>query len=696
MVGRGEHGFGGPYRGRFAFACGFALVVFTVAPASAQRPDYPEAPDLADKERAARGMPEEVTDCDDAKILGGTKTERAAACALRLQSYVSARTLADRALRENPNSIRAHLLMGTAQHMGEGNLPKALFHLERAEKRFIEIHGDRPERKNPLWPAYHRTLRELVWVHGEMDHHEAKIAYVDALREKLELDYEPLKAWPLMKLKRFYEARRIAKKAIDKEDRWYQAVGLTALCAVESEQRRRFAAYEACKEAAKPVQRTRHDGAIELSNAAAAAEEVFRFDEAERLYLESTRRMPEGSVNPWGRLVRLYVRQGRFAEALSAWREMRRYRSRRPGSYLDQQDQSEADLLGVEVMLMAGRAAEAERVTRRTVQRPDRQGTSSADAAQNEAGAAIIDRVAKLTAARALEEEASLSTWSTAIELRMRAAWLRFDAWMVGRRGSELLSETERLVSTLRPECPGSVEGPAWLDVEVVDLVGPGVALAALERARREEELPSEQAEMIFGVHEAEAHWRAGSNEKALEVAKSTLERLPMFEIMLRARVAAVAADAAWRLGDYDRSLRLFRTVLSSDPGVLRRLGLRLPVRLTRIGDAPEVVRAMQMLAGSPRLYEASWGFELQVGKNEILLAEQDGSGVSSARVKPGRSDSVEAAARRIARTVHRDLLVPDVDLTQSDIRSLDGEIGSGGKASERVKGLLDEMTTEP
>ena len=678
----------------FGLAASLAMVA---GPAFAQRPDRRAAPEFEEtRTPPARGMPEEITDCEDATILGGTASERAAACALRSQNYVSARTLADRALRQNAKSFRAHFLMGTAQHMGEGNLPKALFHLERAEQLFIDRYGERPDRDTSPWPVYHRTLRELVWVNGEMDFHEEKLAYVDALQERLDLDYEPLKSWPLMKLKRFEEAREIAKRAIAKDDRWYQAIGLTALCAVESEQQKRFEAYEACRDAAKPVRRNQFDGAIELSNAAAAAEEVFRFDEAERLYLESARRVPEGSVNPWGRLVRLYVRQGRFAEALSSWREMRRYRARRPGGYLDQQDQSEADLLGVEVMLMAGRVAAAERVTRRTVQRPDRQGTSSADEGQNEAGAAIMDRVAKLTAARALEEEASVSSWSDALKLRMRALWLRWDAWSIGRRASELLSDPERLISSLRPECPGSVEGPAWLDVETVALVGPGVALAALNDARKIETLPPEQAEMIFGVHEAEAHWRAGSYGDALEVVEATLARLPLFEVMLRARVAAVGADAAWRRGDYDVAKRLYQQVLTTDPGVLRRLGLRLPVRFSTTGDGPGVARAVSMLVGSPRLSEVDWGFELQVGANGVLLLEDDGSRLASARVKPGRADSEEAIARRIARTVHRDLLVPDVDLTQADIRSLDGSMGTGGKASERVKGILEEVLSDP
>lgn len=665
----------------------------------AQRPDDPrvEPPTPAPSSQPARrGLPPLDEQCVEGQMFGGSAAEQAAACALGVNRFVSARSLAEEALEANDESFRAHYLMGAVQHLGEGNLPKALFHLERAERLFIEDHGVRPDREMSPWEVYRRILLELVYVNGEMDRHEEKIDYVEAMMQRLDIDYGPLKAWPLMKLKRFEEARAVAKAAIANDHSWYQAVGLTALCAVESEQRNRFEAYEACQAAAGPVMAKQGDGAVELSNAAASAEEVFRFDEAERLYLESARRPPAGSVNPWGRLVRLYVRQGRFTEALSAWRQMRKYRATRPGPYFDQQDQSEADLLGVEVMLMAGRIEEAERVTARTVQRPDRQGTSSADATQNEAGAAIVDRVAKLTAARALEEEASLSSWTTAMKLRARALKLRFDAWTIGRRASELLSNRERLTTTMRPECPGSVEGPAWLDFEVTDLVGPGVVLATLPLARSEEVLPPEQAEMVFGIYEAEAQWRAGRSRAALETADETLALLPQYEVMFRARVAAVGADAAERLGRYDDAARLYRQVVMTDPGILRRLGLELPVRFSRMSDSPEVVRAVAMLRGSPRLHEVEWGFDLRVSETEVQLLEPDGSLLTGARVKPGRADSTEASARRIARTVHRDLLVPEVDLTQSDIRSLDGGVGSGGKASERIDGVLKDVLEDP
>lgn len=641
---------------------------------------------------APAGMPPLDVSCETAPAFGGSLVERAAWCASERRQFVSMRTLADKALRDSPTSFRAHFLMGYAQHFGEGNLPKALYHLEEAEKNFVAAYGPRPDKeKTTPWRVYYRILHELVYVHGEMDHHEIKIRYVDALSERLEMDYEPLKAWPLLKLKRFDEARKIAKAAVEKEDRWNQAVGYTALCAVESEERNRIAAYEACQAAARPVMRSTEDGAVELSNAAASAEEIFRFDEAERLYTEATRRQPEGSVNPWGRLVRLYLRQSRLAEAVDAWRRMRAYRASRPGSYLDQQDQSEADLIGASVLLVAGRGEAAEPITHRTVSRPDRQGTSSAASDQNEAGAWLMDRVAKLTKARVLEEEASWSTFWDGLRLRAEAALLRWRAWRSGRAAAEILADPERLLTTLRPECPGSIELPPWLDAEVISVVGPGVALAAIGQSRVEETLPPELSWPVFAGLEAEAELLAGEPERALERADEALRSLLVTENLVRARVAAVGAEAARRTGETSRARSYLLQVLRADPGVLIRLGWAFPVRFVALGETPEVSKALELLRGSPRFEEVRWGFLLEVGADRAQLRLEDGTVLTSVYY-PGGPEDPEARARRIVRALHRRLLVPEVDITQADIRSLDGSLGSGGRASDRVEEILKEV----
>jgi len=643
------------------------------------------------------GLPVMNTTCPGVSEFEGTDEERAGFCQLMTcgvaqTCYVAVRTWADKALRANERSFRAHFLMGAAQHLGEGNLPKALFHLERADQLLTDAHGKFPAPASSQGAVLRRILLELVYVHGEMDHHEQKIRHVDLLKDRLGINFPALKAWPLLKLKRWDEAREVAKQAIESDDvgGWWRATGLTALCAVESERRDRQAAYEACLAAAQPVMRDPVDGGVALSNAASASIEMFKFDEAERLWLESTRRQTEGTINPWGRLTHLYLRQGRFAEALSALREMKSYRMARP-SYFDQQDQSDANLTVASLLIVAGRVEDALRITTRVAQNPDRQGTSSAAFEQNQGGNFIVDRMARLDVARRFEERAVSAPFKEAMKLRAKAAKLRVEAWILSHRAGKILADTERLSTTLRPECPGSIELPAWLDGEVVSIVGPGVALATIAAARKEESLPEHLAEPIFAALEAEAYLIQGDDEKALAKADVAVKGMVPSEALIRARAAAIGAEAARRMGRHTDVVRLLGHVLTIDPGVIRRLGHVIPVELIMKEETPAVHAAFEALQSSPRFDVGTSGYRLELSEDAVVLTLPDGSEITRAMVPAGPRDN-EALARRIAKTAHEDLFEPPVDVTQSDIRSLDGGLGGGGRASERAKSVLDEV----
>ncbi|MEO1231964.1 MAG: hypothetical protein AAFZ18_23995 [Myxococcota bacterium] len=640
---------------------------------------------------ARRGLPEVRGDCEQAELFGGTDIERSAFCALRKDEFVSARSLARAAVEAEAESFRAHYLLGAVQHRGEGNLPKALRHLDRAENLFAKAHGRSFGEDDPLRLLAYRILYELMDVHGEMDHHEARIRYAEAITKDLDIDHRASTAWPLMKLGRFEDARKVVLEALEADDRWSKAVALTSRCAIESEMRRREAAYEACRAAAEPSLQRGRGGSVELTNAGAASEEFFRFDEAERLYREAARRPPETSVNPWGRLVHLYLAEGRFAEALSAWREMRAYRARRPHAYLDQQDEAEARLVGAALMLVAGRPDLAEPVTRTIVERPDRQGTSSAASDQNEAGAALVARVARRARARRLEMEAAVSSWWQAAKLRAEAAQLRVEAWLVGRRALETLANPERLVTTLRPEVPGSLELPSWLDAEVIGLVGPGVAEVALERARSEETLPEGQAGVVFDAYAAEIAWWRGDYSEAESLAAAVLDRAPRGLTLVTTRAAAFGADAARRRGQYDAARSLFRAVVERDPAVLTRLGLALPVTFEAAKDTI-AVEAVERLQNSPAFIEVPWGLILRVEPLGGSIRAADGSVLLEVPlVDADDDDEVRDPVKQLAQCIQQGVFGPLLDVTQVDVRSLEGGSGRGVSASDAL-----DMWNEP
>lgn len=648
------------------------LGLLLAQPLDLENRDQPLAPAMAD------GEPSLAADCAGAEFFGGTRLEQAGFCRLDEGSFASLRRLADRALARDPDSIRAHYLMGMSLHMGEGNLPKARFHLETANRLFTDRHGGTPGPK--MQPLLRLILLELIHVQGEMDAHEGKIAKVDELRERTGVDYGPLKAWPLMKLERFDEARAVAQRGIESERAFLRSVGRTAMCAIESEQRHRKAAYKACIASALPWEDDDSDGAVEMTNAGAAAEELMRFREAERLYLEAARRPPEGSVSPYGRLTSLYLRQGRIVESIAALSEVGPYRRRRPGAQYAQQDDAETEMILATVLLVAGRLEEAERRTDRALRRPDRKGTSSAASDQSLGGAALVDRAAKLALAAAKEEEAALQGWTGAgWRAWAKAVALRWSAWRAGRVARDVLSRRERLYSTFRPEVPGSLEGPEWLDFDAVEVVGPGVALRTVAEAEADETLDPELARPIFALFRAEAHAVRGHWAAAGREAAAAEEGLPVELALMRARAALRSAQADEAQGRWSEARSGHVRALGVDPCLYRRLDVALPVRIRATSALAEVA---DRLRESPRFRMVDWGFELSLSKEGWTLESPDGGLVR--RGSWAEAETVSAMGLHL----HERLLAAQLRLNQTGIRSLDGMVGpsfDAGRALERL-----------
>lgn len=644
---------------------------------------------LAQPAPAPAPTPEEIA-CKGAEALGGTPLEKAALCAGQAGHFAKARSWAERALVADRDSYRAQYLIGWIQHQGEGNLPKARFHLERASQLLKEAYGP------GLVTQPVEARLALFWVFGEylavlseLDLHDKVLTSVEEATRRLGFDFSHLRAWRLMKLKRWDEARAAAMSAANAEEPWAQAMGRTALCGIESEQHHREAAYRTCLAATKPI-RGAPGLCVELTNAGAAAEELYHFAEAERLFFRAAKEPPEGSASPWLRLVRLYTRQGRFAEAISGWREMMRYRQGREG-YFDQQDDAETSLVGASILLLAGEPEEAERVTARALARPDRRGYTSGTQGQLTGAAAVLDMAAKRELAQSLRDAAAMEGLGGGLKLRARAARLSAQAALSKRRAIRILSDPERLVTSLRPEIGGQLELPTWMMPELISAVGPGVALAGIQAARAEETLEPALSEGLFSAYEAEAYWLKGDTEAAEAAAQRALEHMHPAEVALRARAAAIGGAAAIARGHRQKGLAWLREAAAVDPSLFRRLGLTIPLRVRSSGGGIAAAAA-ERLARVGRFSDAPDGFVIRLSPQGAQLLAPDGSLLSQARLRPARPGAPPPELRLSELALTR-LFMPTLDLTQADVRSLDGSIDASQRAAEHLddamKGLL-------
>jgi hypothetical protein len=275
------------------------------------------------------------------------------------------------------------------------------------------------------------------------------------------------------------------------------------------------------------------------------------------------------------------------------------------------------------------------------------------------------------------------------------ASWLsrqrlRHGAWSARRRAARLMTGRARLRNLVRPYFTPLT---AWNAGAVIPVAGEGVTLTALRAARAGEKM--KQARPYFDALEAEVAFRAGEPAVTLRLSRRALGRLPKDEVLLRGRVAALAADAARRLGRTREAATLYHEVLNRFPTALRILGMALPAQVRSDANAFSR-RVAKVLLRSPRLTPGS-AFTVRVltrgAVTRICLAAKSGRRYACADRDLARQIKEKVAEEdRVALVVdtfHDKVFAPKVDLTQRDINSLDGSAvrGDADQLLEKVLG---------
>ena len=615
----------------------------------------------------------------------GTPDEREAWRLASSGRHIKAREMAERVVEEDPTSYVGHFVLGFVQHYAEANFPRALFHLDEAARLYRVEHGDPPAPGSP-WRWHARILRELAYTHGDLEHHADKVRYIAEYNEHYDPKMLAEQAWPLMKMGKHAEARAAARMGLAEGSPRQVEIALNALCAIEFEAGNDGASYEACKQALD-FGRAQPGGpnAVDLTNFSEAARSLFKLDEAERIALEATEAEVAWYGNPWLELAELYTREGRFGEALHALEEVPKYRAKRPPHVRDA-DRNEGRRALSAFFVVAGRPSDAIDITGKALVAPDRRAHNSRDPNQDLAIAALLDRRARLMQAEMLDEQAAGRPFWENLGRWAEAAWLRVQAWTSGRQAAKLLADDERFVGTFKIGTAKSAILPPWLAGELVEVAGPGVVREAVRRARESD--AREEADAYYDAFSAEAALASGDEERAIELATRSLERLGPAEALLRARVLAIAAEAHRRQGDLAGALPRYEQAWEIDPGAFRRMGFVVPVHIegARGEIAEEVADA---IAASPRFDEGERGLTVRVTADptggEVCLLGPSGSVLGCGDAQPERQEAPSDFAARLADRFHRRAFAPRVDLSVADVNSLDGSNTSDRDALDEV-----------
>jgi len=658
---------------------------------------------------------------------------------------LTARRRADELVEAQPYSIIGHYVLGQVLREAEGQLPQSMKHVGRARELFEARYPTFPLPEGPMKELHRELLFAAQGVAGELEKFEYQLSLLDFYDSLYSPELVAEHAWPLMRLGRYDEARKAATDAIESKDPQSRSLGLNAMCAIEGEAATREPRFTACvaafedaaaRAANDPAKAGPHERtalAVHAYNAAQAAASMLRPDEVERLAIAGTTRLDFTPANPWRVLMRLYLAQARIDDGVYALREMLRWRQRQP-PYLRDQDRAQTDAAQATFLLVIGRTAAGLRLVDRAVQRPDRRGLTSSTKEQAIGAHALLRIVLRRAEAEHLAERDS---WGGGVDTEAapdpEAPTVAPPRLQPVRRAAQgladrerirgILSDEARLSASFRPYVHGGLEPlPSWLVGELVDIVGAGVSRVMLERARESES--DDTLNPYYDALEAEVALAEGDTGAALSLVDRALGSLPETEVLLRARVAAVGAEAAQEAGSDAQYVGFLATTMQLDAGTIRRRGLSLPA-VVRNGATGSVAQGVDAaLADSPRLHEGT-GFVLEIsgagralrlclsteGGTELSCTAVDlteartrvGAAAAPTKVAPpgAEPEQVETALltdeQAIARTLqafHDRAFGFGLELSAIDARSLDGTtVVSEEAAREKMQSVLDDIS---
>ena len=590
-----------------------------------------------------------------------------------------ARALTEKILEKRPNALVARYGIAYIQHYAEANFPMALFHAKKAlelfEKRY-EI--ERDVMADPvLMEFYAMLLREMESIYADLERYEDQLnAIKDFNRFMVKTGNSDARiiaerAWPLMKLRRFADARQAAQDGIDEGSVRQTFFARNAFCAIEFEAGNDEESYVRCKEALEMSRMLGMVSAVDLSNFAEASRSLFKLDEAETFLKEATTANASWYGNPWLELADLYMRQGRYLAALEALKEIPDYKKSRPAHVRDA-DRAEHWRVLSQFFLLIGKPSHALRITDRALRAPDRREHNSRDAEQDEAIIALLDRRARRLEIARSHNRVAAAPWYRRLWAHAESIPLRVDAWLSGRKARKLLGDERRLVGSFRIGTSRAAVVPAWLVGDLVEVMGPSVVLRALKKARKDDSRALAPA--YFDAFECEVNMHDEAYDRAISKCTRAIEALPTGEALLRSRAVALRGHAYFENAQYQLARADFEGALLSDPGIFSRLELPLPVRFrTESGSYGELESALGRLSN---IDEHEQGliisFSNDQGYGQACLLSKSAS-IGCLTLGKRTNEDADVFTQRMVSHFSNKMFSPRVNLSHAAANGLDG-----------------------
>lgn len=599
--------------------------------------------------------------------------------ALALRQNVRARELTQDWVADVPGSPAAQFALAEVLFRIEGNLPRALFHLNIAESLtgYTSL-GRAISSGNLEW--HYLTLSQLSYAHQLIGNQQEALRYLDLISEIYGQDTESFRGWPLIKMKRYAEARASAERVLSISDnRRDRSRAWNTLCAVELADLRPNESLIACENAMNEDEGLAAEGptddlaTVHLLNASEVSLNLLRFEEAENYLNRASRQLDQDSVgNPWVYKLYLYMNQGRFDAARDALDNMLVWRDNQT-PLVGVMNRGDHFMASAVFLLLAGYPEDAARLSQAALNQPDRTGSYTADEAQKDSFAALVNSVAHRMRYQRLREEIATHPRYATWRLRIQALAARFQAWRSARLAASLFADQQTLQNRLRPYAPLDVHIPEWLEPELISLMGPGVMQQLLDNTAAQGAFALNEG--YYHAYRTEIAARRGRNAQTREAGELALRLLPAQEVMLRARISARLAEAFWQDNNYATAAQHFAYALRQDPTIIRRLGISIPVQPGGDNSAwgQEITSYIRR---SPRFTIHPEGLPLQIlpaATRTLCLRDAQGDALSCVQLNEVTSNLGDSDVQHLVRQFQQGTFSLAYDISRSQRLALLG-----------------------
>jgi tetratricopeptide (TPR) repeat protein len=615
------------------------------------------------------------------KSLQETKEERNAIHHLNTDEFLTARKLAESELEKTENvSVWANYVLGRVHSEGEGNLARGLYLIRQAKIVLLDQHGSPPV--GLLAQRWHRKLlmREQ-FVLGLLDRREEQLSILDAFDEYYPGKRDVFRLWPLLKLGRFDEARGIAKANITSEEPYIRERAYNGLMAIEEEAGNREASYTW---GLRGLTDTRKASCIIATNLALGARRTFRFRktiEHDQTALKTTDR--SCPTSPHAQLAAMYLVFGEFQQCLSSLKALREA----PQS-ADMKVQNEMVIRArfVELLLALGAFEQAEIRAKQIIDAPDRAGMVSTAAETIELTNQILAWSVLNARLEQLRERISARKTFDAVDDTTAKYKLIGTRRSVARQAIRLASLKGNFIKVLRPYLTDLMP---WFGGDIIHIFGTGTVKKAVAEAGDVERELNDTARLFLKVYLGETAWVEGREKAAIEMGNDLLKRLPKATKLLRMRIRSWLADALRKQGAFNEASRHFHQVLNFYPTALRHLQIKLPVKMILSGKRSTEIR--DRLANSPRLdilEDAVFAVRINGADDHISICLEGKKNYGCGRIKDADLEEADDVIAAAIDAFHDTAFAPKIELTQSDVSSLDGRSTRMG-ARQAIDSLL-------